>query len=158
VSGASVCTMVAAICLLNKSVERRHICTELLRDAGVNYWIITLPSLVGLHQIGYLIIFKKSVKNVQEWLTCDEHNGCLTWRPMYIYDNISLNSSKNGKCFRQNLQRYENTHFLHTHNVSQWLHKQATMLRYTYIACFDSPPLRTSLFLFLYLLLLHPLV
>jgi hypothetical protein len=28
---------------------------------------------------------------------------------MYIYYNISLNSSQNGKYFRQKLQKYENT-------------------------------------------------
>ena len=27
------------------------------------------------------------------------------YRPMYIYDNISLNSSQNEKCFRKKLER-----------------------------------------------------
>jgi hypothetical protein len=31
--------------------------------------------------------------------------GYFTWRPMYIYDNISLNSSYNEKCVRQRLWR-----------------------------------------------------
>jgi hypothetical protein len=35
-------------------------------------------------------------------------NEYFTWSPNYIYDNISLNSSQNEKCFGEN----QNTHFM----------------------------------------------
>jgi hypothetical protein len=47
------------------------------------------------HEIWYLSIFRKSAKKFQVSLKCDKNNGPFTWRPMYIYDNISLNSSQN---------------------------------------------------------------
>ena len=37
----------------------------------------------------------------------DKTNGYFTWRTIYIYDIISLNSSENEKC-REN----QNTHFM----------------------------------------------
>jgi hypothetical protein len=44
---------------------------------------------------------KKSVEKIQVSLKSDKNNGYVTWRPMYIFDNTSLNSYKNDKCFRQ---------------------------------------------------------
>jgi hypothetical protein len=40
-----------------------------------------------------LSIFRKSVEKIQVSLKSDKNNGYFTWRPMYIYDYISLNSS-----------------------------------------------------------------
>ena len=37
--------------------------------------------------------FRKSVEEIQVSLKSDNKNGYFTWRPEYIYDNISLNSS-----------------------------------------------------------------
>jgi hypothetical protein len=45
------------------------------------------------HEIWYLSIFQNSVKKIQVLLKSDNNNGHCTWRPMYIYDNILLNSS-----------------------------------------------------------------
>jgi hypothetical protein len=42
------------------------------------------------YQIWYLNIFRKSVEKVQVWLKSNKNNGYFTWRPTYIYDNISL--------------------------------------------------------------------
>ena len=36
-------------------------------------------------------LFMSDVNKV--WLTADINNGCFTWRPICIYDNISLSSS-----------------------------------------------------------------
>jgi len=46
-------------------------------------------------KITYLSIFFfwKPVKNIQVSLNCDTHNGYFTWRPMYIFNHISLISS-----------------------------------------------------------------
>ena len=45
------------------------------------------------HEIWYLKIFRKYVKKIQVWLKSDRHNRYCTWRPIYIFDHISLNSS-----------------------------------------------------------------
>jgi hypothetical protein len=39
------------------------------------------------------IYIKKSVEKIQVWLKSDKNNGYFTWRPTYIYDIISQNSS-----------------------------------------------------------------
>jgi hypothetical protein len=46
-----------------------------------------------LHEILYFTIFRKSVKKIQVSLKSDKNNVYFTCRPMYIYNNISLNSS-----------------------------------------------------------------
>ena len=45
------------------------------------------------HEISYLRIFQKSVQKIRVSLKSDKTNGYLRWRPVYIYDNISLNSA-----------------------------------------------------------------
>jgi len=40
-------------------------------------------------------IFIKFVEEIQVLLKSDKHNGYFTWRPIYIYDSISLNSPQN---------------------------------------------------------------
>jgi len=37
------------------------------------------------------IIFRKSVKKIQVSLKSEKNNGYCIWKPMYIYDSISLN-------------------------------------------------------------------
>ena len=48
---------------------------------------------------------RKSVEKTQISLKPQKNIGYFTWRPIYIYDNISLNSSSYEKCFRQKLYR-----------------------------------------------------
>ena len=55
------------------------------------------------HEIWYLSIFRKSIEEIQVSLKSDNNNGCFTWRPIYIFYHISLNSSYNEKIFEQNL-------------------------------------------------------
>ena len=45
----------------------------------------------------------KIVQNIQVSLTSNKNKENFTWKPMYNYDNISLNSSQNEKRLRQNL-------------------------------------------------------
>ena len=47
----------------------------------------------NFHEIWYFSIFPKSVDKIQISLKSDKYNGHITWRPMYLYDHISLNSS-----------------------------------------------------------------
>ena len=55
------------------------------------------------HVVLYSKIFGKSVEEIQVLLKHYKNNGDLIWRCMYIYDNISLNSSYNKKYFGQKL-------------------------------------------------------
>ena len=56
-----------------------------------------------IFMVWYLSVFRKSVEKVQFSFKSDKNNRYFTWRPIYIFDNISLNSSQNEKCLRQNL-------------------------------------------------------
>jgi len=47
----------------------------------------------NFHEIWYLSIFRLSVEKIQVSLKSYKNNGYFTWRPMYIYDHISLRSS-----------------------------------------------------------------
>jgi len=40
-----------------------------------------------------LVFYEKSIKNFQDSLIYDKNIRYFTWRPMYIFNNISLNSS-----------------------------------------------------------------
>jgi hypothetical protein len=44
------------------------------------------------HETGYLSIFRKSAEKIQVSLKPDKENGYFTRRPMYVLDDISLNS------------------------------------------------------------------
>jgi hypothetical protein len=57
------------------------------------------------YEIWYLSIFQKSVQTIQVLLISDKNIGYFTWRPMYIYDKISVNSSWKEKYVRQKLLR-----------------------------------------------------
>jgi len=39
------------------------------------------------------LFFQKPIKEIQVFLKSGKNNGHFTWRPMYIYDTISLSSS-----------------------------------------------------------------
>jgi len=67
---------------------------------------------MDFHEIWYLSIFGKSVGKIQVLLISDWSSGYCTWTPVDICDNVSVISSYDEKCFRQNLQRNQNTHFM----------------------------------------------
>jgi len=48
-------------------------------------------------------IFKKIVEKIQISQISNKNNGYFTWRPICIFDHISLISSYNEKCSRQML-------------------------------------------------------
>jgi len=45
------------------------------------------------HEIFYLRTFRKSVHKIQVSLKSNRNKGYFTWRPIYIFDHISLISS-----------------------------------------------------------------
>jgi hypothetical protein len=50
--------------------------------------------LNDFHEIWYLKFFRKSVEKIQASLNLKKkNNGCFTWKLVYIYDNIALDSS-----------------------------------------------------------------
>jgi hypothetical protein len=57
---------------------------------------------VEFHKTLYYRIFQKSVKNNQVLLKSHKNTKYFTWRPMYIYGNISMNSPWNEKYFKKN--------------------------------------------------------
>jgi hypothetical protein len=56
--------------------------------------------------------FLNTVEKIQFWLKSGKNIGYSTWRRMYIFDNISLNSSKNEKSFRQKILEKIKTYVL----------------------------------------------
>jgi hypothetical protein len=67
---------------------------------------------MDFHEILYFWIFRKSVEKIKVSLKSDKTNGYFIQIHMYIYDNISLNSSQNKKIFKQNLRENQNMHFM----------------------------------------------
>jgi len=55
---------------------------------------------MDLHKIWCLGVFRKSVEEVQVSLKSDKINGYFTWRQLYIYCNISLNSCAEWEIFQ----------------------------------------------------------
>jgi len=49
------------------------------------------------------VFFRKFVEKIQVSLTSDMNIGYFTRRPVYMYDNMWLNSFYNEKYFKQNL-------------------------------------------------------
>jgi hypothetical protein len=64
------------------------------------------------HKILHLSKYHKSDEETQISLKSDKINRYFAWRPKYIRDNISVNSSQNDKCFRQICTQNQNTHFV----------------------------------------------
>jgi hypothetical protein len=72
------------------------------------------------HEIWYLRSFLKSVEKIHVLLKSDKNNWYLTWRPtVYLYHNISLNSSWSKKFFRENWQK-KSKHTYSVQSLSFW--------------------------------------
>ena len=60
-----------------------------------------------LERFSWNLIFECFSKNCLEYssfcLKSDKNNWHITWRPIYILNNISLSSSQSEKCFRKKL-------------------------------------------------------
>jgi len=53
------------------------------------------------HDTWYLIIFQQYLVKLQVSSKSDKNDGYFTLRPIYIFDDISLSSSYNEKCFKE---------------------------------------------------------
>jgi hypothetical protein len=61
--------------------------------------------------------YRKSVEKIQVSLKSDKNNGYFTWRRFDIFDDISLNSSYNEKCFRQKVVKRMKPHIFMFNNL-----------------------------------------
>ena len=59
----------------------------------------------NFNDIHFLRIFRIFVEKIEVWLNADMDNRYFAWKHMYVYNNMSLNSSQNEKRFRQKLWR-----------------------------------------------------
>ena len=58
------------------------------------------PHWTNFHEIWCLSIYSKIIRKIKVLLKYDKNNGYFSWRPVHIYDNISLNSCYNEKFFK----------------------------------------------------------
>jgi hypothetical protein len=56
--------------------------------------------------------FRKTVGKIQVSLKSDKNNGYFTWRPLDVFDHISLSSSHNEKYFRKKVVEEIKMHIL----------------------------------------------
>ena len=77
-------------------------CSQILRKATVGFVKSVCLSvrmeqpgsqLMDFLEILYLNIFRKSVEKIRVLLKSEENNRHFTWRPIYIFDHISLSFS-----------------------------------------------------------------
>jgi hypothetical protein len=74
---------------------------------------------MDFQESGHLNIFRKSVERFQVLFHSDKNSGYFTCKHMYIYDNISLNSSHNEKRFKCSREN-QNTHFILSKSVPKY--------------------------------------
>ena len=65
--------------------EVRHIMSVRMEQLD-SHWM-------DFHEVWYSKIFRKNPKKIKVLLKSDQENGYFAWRPVCIYDNISLGSS-----------------------------------------------------------------
>jgi hypothetical protein len=101
-----------------------------LRKAIINFVMSVCPSAclsfrmeqqgshwTDFHEIWYLSVFRKYVENIQISLKKDKNNRYFIWRPMCIYDNISLiEFFSEWEIFPKKLVQKIKTHFM-LHNI-----------------------------------------
>ena len=68
----------------------------------------------------YFNIFWKSVGKIQDSSTSDKNKGHFTWRPIYIFDHISLSSSRMRNVSDKICRKNQDTHFVFS-NLSRIL-------------------------------------
>jgi len=74
-------------------------------DCWLRHVYLSTPTRRIFMKFDFDIFFLKSVEKIQVSLQSDTNNRYFTARSIYIFDHISLSSSYNEKCFRQNLWR-----------------------------------------------------
>jgi hypothetical protein len=97
--------------LTQQNKVQKIICFHFMHLLYCTYFYIcqgTAPASVRKQSATWFLIFF-SVKLSFKY---DYSNRYFTWRPAHIYDNISLSSSCNEKCFRQSCSENQTTHFM----------------------------------------------
>ena len=74
------------ICKIAKIDYQLHVRPSVRMEQLGSHW-------TDYHEIWHLSIFRKYVEKIQVSLKSDKNKGYFTWRPIYIFDHISLNSS-----------------------------------------------------------------
>jgi hypothetical protein len=100
-----------------------------LRKVTISFAMSVRPSVrmeqlgyhwTDFHEIWYLRIFRKSVEKIQVSLNSVKNNVHFTWILIYVFDHISLNSSRmrnvSDKMYREN----QNTHFVFNNFFFFW--------------------------------------
>jgi hypothetical protein len=64
-------------------------------------------------------IFQIAVQKIQVSLVPGKNIRYFTWRSLYMYDNISLNSPLSEECFRKISRENQNSHFCSIISSSQ---------------------------------------
>ena len=92
------------------------------REATLSFVMSVCPSLrpYGATRLQLVVFswnfiwdfFRKYVQKIEVSLKSDNNNEYFTWRPMYIFNNISLSSPCNEKSFRQKVVEKIKTHIL----------------------------------------------
>ena len=75
-------------------------------------WNNSAPTGRILMNFDIWIFFRKFFEYFQVSLKYDKNCGYITWRPVCVYDKISLNPAWNEKCFRQSYREHQNTYFM----------------------------------------------
>jgi hypothetical protein len=76
-------------------------------------WHTQLGSyLTCFHEILYLSTLRKSVEKIQLSWKSNKNNGYFTWRPIHIFNNISLTSKKKKKVSNKTCRENQHTLFV----------------------------------------------
>ena len=100
--------------LLGAFAKLRTVTSSSLRPSVHPSLLIEQPSyyLADFYKIWHLSTFRKRFEKIQDPLKSIKNTGYCTWRRIYVFDNISLNTSRIEKYFSKNLR--EKTHFIFT--------------------------------------------
>jgi hypothetical protein len=90
------------------------------RKAGISFVTCLSPSVrtelgshsKDFHEVLYFNTFRKYVEKIRASLKSAKNNGYFSWRSIYIFDQISLNSSRNRKRFTQSCRNKTHTFYV----------------------------------------------
>jgi len=84
----------AVLCFLGGFAKLRKATISLVMSVRLSFRMEQLGShWTDFHGVWYLGIFRKSVETVQDLLQSNTNNGYFTWRPIYIFNRISISST-----------------------------------------------------------------
>ena len=99
--------LLAAFAILQKALS----CLSVCLSAHPFAWNNSVPTGWIFLKFDIWVFFENLLKKLNFYWNLTEKHLC-TWIPMYVYDNISLNSSWNEKHFRKPCRENQNIHFM----------------------------------------------